>query len=224
MLKNKIFAIPPLDVNTYVVSDDTKEAVIIDCGCFSKDLFQPIADYIAMEGLKPVHMLCTHFHFDHVAGLHYVKAAYGLDPEGSALDEEIYDGMEDMVKSFLGTAAGFEFHHLPLARRLVDGNQVHFGTHQLQVIHTPGHTPGGLCFYSSDGKSVLGMSGGGLLWSGDTLFRGSVGRTDLEGGDFHQLVESIRERLFVLPGSTKVFPGHGPATSINYECSFNPFL
>ena len=214
MFINKVFVNYPMEENCYVLSDSTREAVIIDCGCFSKADFQPIVDYINSESLNPVHLLCTHFHFDHIMGLPYVKETYNLLPEGSALEEKMYKIVPQQVKLFLGTNA-LEFNQLPFGRQLEHDNQVSFGHHVLQVIHTPGHSEGGLCFYCKEENA---------LWSGDTLFRQSIGRTDLPGGDFKQLIENIRTHLWALPDDTKVYPGHGPATTIGYEKAYNPYL
>ena len=173
-----------------------------------------IADYISAEGLTPVHLLCTHFHFDHVLGLHFAADAYGLQPEGSALDEKIYNATPNLLQYFLGPN-DIEYKQLPLGQHLEHNNQIRFGNHMLQVIHTPGHSPGCLCFYCKEEDT---------LWSGDTLFRGSVGRTDLPGGNYKQLVDNIRTYLMTLPESTKVYAGHGPATTIGYEKAYNPYF
>ena len=213
MIKNKLFVANPLEENCYVVSDDTREAVIIDCGCFSKNDFKPIADYISSEGLTPVHLLCTHFHFDHVLGLHYAAEAYNLQPEGNVLDELIYNGIPTQLELFLGTNT-IEFKRLPLLK-LEHNNIICFGNHQLQVIHTPGHSQGSICFYCKEEDT---------LWSGDTLFCENIGRTDLPGGNYKQLIDNIRTYLLTLPESTMVYSGHGPATTIGHEKAYNPFL
>ncbi len=214
MIKNKIFESYAMGENCYVVSDSSGEAVIIDCGSFTKEEFQAIADYISSEGLTPVHQLCTHFHFDHVMGLQYVFDAYGLQPEGSPLDEDLYDNVNSQLQLF-SMGRKVDFRRLDLGRKLIDGNQILFGQHALQVIHTPGHSRGGLCFYCKEE---------GTLWSGDTLFRDSIGRTDLPGGDYRQLIGSISNRLFCLPDATKVYPGHGPSTTLAYEKAYNPYI
>lgn len=214
MIKNQLFHANPLEENCYVVSDNTHEAVIIDCGCFSKNDFKPIADYIRAEGLTPVHLLCTHFHFDHVLGLHYAADAYGLQPEGSALDEEIYNATPNLLNYFLGPN-DIEYKQVPLGHQLEHNNQICFGNHVLQVIHTPGHSQGSICFYCKEEDT---------LWSGDTLFCGSIGRTDLPGGNYKQLIDNIHTYLMSLPNATKVYSGHGPATTIGYEKTYNPFL
>ena len=214
MFKNQLFVNNLMGENCYVLSDSTREAVIIDCGCFSKDDFQPIAQYISSEQLKPVHLLCTHFHFDHIVGNQYAAEAYGILPEGSSLEEEIYNNVPLQIQYFLGTN-DVEFRKLPLSRQLEHDNEVMFGNHVLRVIHTPGHSKGGLCFYCKEEN---------MLWCGDTLFQGSIGRTDLWGGDFKQLTDNIRTRLWALPDNTKVFPGHGPSTTIGYEKAYNPYI
>lgn len=214
MIKNKKFITNVLEENCYVVSDETGEAVIIDCGCFSKEEFQPIADYIKSEGLKPVHLLCTHFHFDHVMGLRYPAESYELQPEGCKQDEYLYNSVPSQLKTFFGISNS-EFRQIPLGRELNHDDIINFGNHVMKVIHTPGHSLGGLCFYCEEES---------ILWSGDTLFYGSVGRTDLPGGNHIQLIDSICNRLLNLPAQTIVYPGHGPHTTIAHEAQYNPYL
>lgn len=214
MIKNKFFTVNPLQENCYVVSDDTHEAVIIDCGCFDAEEWQNISDYIRHEKLSIVHLLNTHLHFDHCLGNHFVKESFGLKPEASDADLYQMKGMRKQLEMFFGTSSFLP--DLPvLGKALSDGDLVTFGHHQLEVIATPGHTPGGICFYCKEE---------GMLWSGDTLFKGSIGRCDLEGGDYRQIIRSINDRLVCLPDTTRVFTGHGLPTDIKTEKAFNPFL
>ena len=214
MLKVKEFTVNPVQENCYVVSDETKEAVIIDCGCFDKYEWDNIENYIESNGLKPVHLLNTHLHFDHCLGNAFAYGKYGLAPEASAKDKSLYANLKSQLRMFLGTDDMY-CNEPEIGRDLKQGDNVEFGKTVFTVIETPGHTPGGICFYCKEE---------GMLWAGDTLFRGSVGRTDLAGGNHRELVEGVVEKLLVLPGNTKVFCGHGPSTDIEFEKYNNPYL
>lgn len=210
----KIFAVNPLEVNCYVVSDDTKEAVIIDCGCFHPDEWVEIKNYIVKEQLKVVHLLNTHLHFDHIMGVPMVYNDLGLAPEANKNDLSIYNNVEKQISTFIN----MNVDHIempPLSRELRDGDTIEFGTHSFMVIQTPGHTKGGVCFYCKEENT---------LFTGDTLFQCSIGRTDLEGGCYEDIIQSVKERLLVLPPETKVYPGHGPSSSIEFEKKYNPYL
>lgn len=210
----KIFAVNPLEVNCYVVSDDTKEAVIIDCGCFHPDEWAEIKNYIVKEQLKVVHLLNTHLHFDHIMGVPMVYNDLGLAPEANKNDLSIYNNVEKQISTFIN----MNVDHIempPLGRELRDGDTIEFGTHSFMVIQTPGHTKGGVCFYCKEENA---------LFTGDTLFQCSIGRTDLEGGCYEDIIQSVKERLLVLPPETKVYPGHGPSSSIEFERKYNPYL
>lgn len=210
----KIFAVNPLEVNCYVVSDDTKEAVIIDCGCFHPDEWVEIKNYIVKEQLKVVHLLNTHLHFDHIMGVPMVYNDLGLAPEANKNDLSIYNNVEKQISTFIN----MNVDHIempPLGRELRDGDTIEFGTHSFMVIQTPGHTKGGVCFYCKEENA---------LFTGDTLFQCSIGRTDLEGGCYEDIIQSVKERLLVLPPETKVYPGHGPSSSIEFERKYNPYL
>lgn len=210
----KIFAVNPLEVNCYVVSDDTKEAVIIDCGCFHPDEWVEIKNYIVKEQLKVVHLLNTHLHFDHIMGVPMVYNDLGLAPEANKNDLSIYNNVEKQISMFIN----MNVDHIempPLGRELRDGDTIEFGTHSFMVIQTPGHTKGGVCFYCKEENT---------LFTGDTLFQCSIGRTDLEGGCYEDIIQSVKERLLVLPPETKVYPGHGPSSSIEFERKYNPYL
>lgn len=210
----KIFAVNPLEVNCYVVSDETKEAVIIDCGCFHPDEWVEIKNYIVKEQLKVVHLLNTHLHFDHIMGVPMVYNDLGLAPEANKNDLSIYNNVGKQISMFIN----MNVDHIempPLGRELRDGDTIEFGTHSFMVIQTPGHTRGGVCFYCKEENA---------LFTGDTLFQCSIGRTDLEGGCYEDIIQSVKERLLVLPPETKVYPGHGPSSSIEFERKYNPYL
>lgn len=210
----KTFAVNPLEVNCYVVSDETKEAVIIDCGCFHPDEWAEIKNYIVKEQLKVVHLLNTHLHFDHIMGVPMVYNDLGLAPEANKNDLSIYNNVEKQISTFIN----MNVDHIempPLGRELRDGDTIEFGTHSFMVIQTPGHTRGGVCFYCKEENA---------LFTGDTLFQCSIGRTDLEGGCYEDIIQSVKERLLVLTPETKVYPGHGPSSSIEFERKYNPYL
>lgn len=208
----KTFPVNPLGVNCYVVSDNG-EAAIIDCGCFEAREWKRIKEYIESEHLTPKHILQTHAHFDHVYGLRFVERDYGMHPLLHKLDKEQYEHSLDMLVQFMGVRLPGE---LPeIGGFLSDGQQIALGSRLLTVIHTPGHTPGGVCFY---------MEQDGILFSGDTLFQGSIGRTDFPGGSMQTEIDSVRERLLTLPDSVRVLPGHGPTTTIEYERHNNMYL
>ena len=203
----------PYQANTFVVSDETGECVVIDCGVFYEDERIAIVEYINSNDLIPKHLLCTHAHFDHCVGNDTIYETFGLQPELCKRDELLLEAMPRQLSDFLG--AEFENAIPPVGRFLEDGDIVTFGSHQFRVLATPGHTPGGLSFYCPEEH---------LVFTGDTLFRMSVGRTDLAGGDYTTMMKSLREVLAVLPKDTDVYTGHGPKTTIGAELAMNPFL
>ena len=214
MLNIKTFSVNPLEVNCYVVSDEKKDAVIIDCGCFATSEWNDIKKYVAANGLTVVHLLNTHLHFDHVMGNIFAYNDLGIGPKACASDLYIYNKVEDQLRMFMGmTPAHIDMPKLE--QELRDGDTITFGSHQFMVLQTPGHTPGGVCFYCKEE---------GILFTGDTLFRMSIGRTDLPGGSYEQIVQSINDRLAILPGETIAYPGHGPSTTIADECKYNPYI
>ena len=213
MIEVKSFQVGPLMTNNYVVSDDMREACSIDCSCVKESEWEEMKSYIREKRLKPVHMLCTHLHFDHVMGCGFVYRDFGLEVEGSISDFEQYNQRDLYVEAFGLSSAGLlpapKMNDISCLRYLT------FGGHELAILHTPGHTPGGLSYYCRKEN---------VVFVGDTLFQASIGRTDLPGGSSSQLVRSIRNELLTLPPSTHVFTGHGPATTIEYEQKFNPYI
>lgn len=211
-MKIKVFVNNAWQENTIVLYDETGEAVVVDCGCFSKEENQSLASFLADNRLKPVALLNTHLHIDHIFGNNFMLDKYGLlaqAHEGDAFwveDAEKYAAMLGMRGITPPPALG---------EYLKDGDVVKFGHSELKVIHVPGHSPGGICLYSEMDK---------LLIAGDVLFQGSIGRADLPGGDMRQLIEGIREKLFVLPDDVRVVPGHGDSTTIGEEKRMNPFF
>ena len=205
-MKIKVFVNNPWQENTIVLYDETGEAVVIDCGCFSKDEERRLIDFLAENHLKPVALLNTHLHIDHIFGNNFMLDEYGLSARAHEADSFWVEDAEKYA-AMLGIRG--------ITPPPALGEYLHDGHSELKVIHVPGHSPGGLCFYSEQDK---------LLVAGDVLFQGSIGRADLPGGDMRQLIDGIREKLFVLPDDVRVIPGHGGFTTIGEEKRMNPFF
>ncbi|MDD6473793.1 MAG: MBL fold metallo-hydrolase [Bacteroidales bacterium] len=210
MIKHLCFN--PFSENCYVLFDDSKEAVIIDPGCYSNFEKEALCKYIQENGLSIRHVLLTHIHIDHIFGTPYLKEHFNVSPEAHEEDLFLIEGSLRMAAMF-----GIPYkENIPFpCKYLKEGDRIFFGHSSLQVLHIPGHSPGSIAFYSEKDNAVF---------TGDALFAGSVGRTDLEGGDHSRLIQSIRDKLFTLPSHTKVYPGHGPMTDIETEKNYNPYL
>lgn len=209
----KAFQVNPLGVNCYVVSDATGEACIIDPGCMNDIEWSNIHEYIESNQLRPRHLLCTHLHFDHILGCGYPYRDYGLSLEASINDKDLYDNLDGCLARF-----GLPPHTTPALPPLTpigESDIITFGTHSFTVIETPGHSRGGLCFYCKEED---------LLFSGDTLFFGSIGRSDFPESSYDDIIHSITQRILTLPPETNVLCGHGGSTSIGYESRYNPYL
>jgi glyoxylase-like metal-dependent hydrolase (beta-lactamase superfamily II) len=203
----------PFQENTYVVWDETsKETAIVDCGAFFPQEEEKIESFIAENNLKIKYLLNTHAHLDHCFGNAWAAERYSVKPMAHADDEALLAQIGMQAKMF---GLPVEVKTVKLGGYLSDGDVLMLGENRIEVIHTPGHSRGGVCFYI---PSV------GWLMSGDSLFAGSIGRTDLEGGSYATLIKSIQERLMTLPEETIVYPGHGPYTTIGDEKKTNPFL
>lgn len=212
MLKIQTFEVNPLHENCYVVSDDTKECVIIDCGAFTESEQEAIITYINKNGLKPVHNLGTHGHLDHHFGDAAILSAFNLLPEVSDGDEVLMQHPKEAALQMLGMDLNID---LPAGElRLTENNTISFGSHTFRIIRTPGHSRGSVSFYCAEEN---------VLFTGDTLFKGSIGRTDFPGGSMFQIISSLRE-LAQLPDTTIVYPGHGSQTSIGFELAHNPYM
>jgi len=196
----------PLSVNCYIIGDDqTREAIIVDPGGNARD----ILDTLRREQLQPIALINTHAHFDHLIALAELREKTGA-PFWLHTDEAPVLASASLGARMFGFAMA---QPKPAERLLHDGDPVRVGTLVLRVLHTPGHTPGGIC-----------LLGDGWLISGDTLFQAGIGRTDLPGGDYATLMASIRDKLLTLPDTTIVYPGHGEPTTIGEERQLNPFL
>ena len=213
MISIKTFAFNLLQENTYVVSDDTLECIIIDCGAYYDDERRTITDYISSQGLKPVRLLATHGHWDHNLGIDTIYQTYGLRVEAAKEDEFIISDIPHNFQSIIGAPLRREY---PAVGRFFTPDEViRFGHHSLQVLKTPGHSPGSVVFYCAEERTAF---------TGDTLFRMSVGRTDFDGGSYTQLMSSLANVLAKLPADTVILPGHGPQSTIDYELRYNPYL
>jgi hydroxyacylglutathione hydrolase len=211
MLSVKSFTFNPVQENTYLLYNEEKECCIIDPGCYFPEEEQRLAQAIRSEGLKPVLLLNTHCHFDHIFGNKFVAETWGLVPH---LHEKEMPVLERAEQSAAAWQIPFTAYQGPVAH-IREGETVRLGEATLEILFTPGHSPGSVSFYNE--KS-------GLLIAGDVLFNRSIGRTDLPGGNYETLIQSITTQLMVLPDETKVYPGHGPMTTIGFEKMNNPFL
>jgi glyoxylase-like metal-dependent hydrolase (beta-lactamase superfamily II) len=213
MIKTKTFYFNDLRECTYVLWDESGEAVIVDPGCYTDNEKSRLEKFITENNLKPVKILQTHGHFDHVLGSAFATERWGIDTYIHSDDVHLFENASNYTGMF-----GYNVD--AVSSRLVilsDGDIVSFGNSKLKVIHTPGHTRGGVCFYNEE-------DGNRFVLTGDTLFAGSIGRTDLPGGDYDMLMESLLSKLTVIGREYRVMPGHGPETSIGEELDTNPFL
>lgn len=211
MINIKSFVCNPYQENTYLLYDDSLECVIVDPGMYNGDEQNAVLKFIAEEKLKPVLLLNTHCHIDHVLGNKFIYDTYGILPQ-------FHKGEEAVLNAVVAYAPqmGINYEVSPLPETyLPENGSISFGNSQLELIFSPGHSPAHLCFYNKDDKLLIG---------GDVLFYRSIGRTDLPGGNHNQLISNIREKIFTLPDDCKVYPGHGPSTMIGSEKQFNPFL
>ena len=206
------FSFNPFAENTYVLIDPaTGQCAIVDPGCYTPAEQATLRAFITDSGLTPSALLLTHSHIDHVLGLDFVARTWQLTPQHHPLDQETLRAVPLYAGSY-----GFAAPHLPdTTTFLTAPGTVTFGDVTLEVRFTPGHAPGHVVFYHEPTRRLIG---------GDVLFQGSVGRTDLPGGDFATLETSIREQLYTLPDATVVYPGHGPTTTIGQEKRTNPFV
>lgn len=203
----------PLQENCYVVSDESRECVIIDCGAYYDEECEAIGQYISENNLKPVHLLATHGHLDHNFGNAYVYRTYGLKPEICAEDQDLLEQLPLHARELFGMEITDE--QPPIGRLLADGDTISFGSHQFTVVRTPGHSHGSALFYCEAEKTVF---------TGDTLFRMSIGRTDFPEGSWKEMENSLHRIAELLSQDTTVLSGHGPQTTIADELKYNPYL
>lgn len=213
MIKIQKFECNMFQENCYVASDETKECVIIDCGAFYQEERKAITDYINGNGLTPKHLLCTHGHIDHNFGDNMILECFGLYPEVNKRDEVLMENMAAQAQTFIGLA--YNEKTPEIKDYLTDNGIVKFGNHSFTIIPTPGHTPGSVMLYCKEEK---------VVFSGDTLFKLSIGRTDFDLGCYNDIIESLKNIVKILPPDTTVLPGHGEKTSIRFEEKHNPYM
>lgn len=211
MLKVKVFPFNKFQENTYIVYDEEGQCAIFDPGMSTADEEVVFSHYIEQEGLKPIALYNTHCHIDHVLGNRYVFEHYGLMPQFHEREVPILVAVENIAPGY-----GFRYDTSPIPETfLKDGDTIKIGKHELKILFVPGHSPGHLCFYTAADSFIIG---------GDVLFRNSIGRTDLPGGNHQQLLTHIQQHIYTLPEQTTIYPGHGPSTSIGFEKANNPFV
>ncbi len=211
MFQIKSFTFNPVQENTYLLYNEHKECIIIDPGCYYDHEKDELQSFINTNKLQPIILLNTHCHLDHVFGNKFIAEEYNLKLKTHILEQSVLE---------MAPASGLMF-NLPFDSYmgevdfLEEGDVVSLRDDALTVIHAPGHSPGSICFYCARQNFIIG---------GDVLFKNSIGRTDLPYGSHEDLVKNIKEKLFTLPKDTKVYPGHGPATTIGDEIQSNPYL
>ncbi len=212
MTQVQIFEFNPFAENTYIVFDETGECAIFDPGCFDFEERSALKNFIEENNLRPVRLINTHCHLDHVFGNAFVASTWNLGLE-------IHAGELPVLERFPQTCQmyGIPFAEMsPMPARFIEaGDVIDFGNTHLKTLFTPGHSPASISFYCKEGNFVI---------AGDVLFYESIGRTDLPGGDMDTLLNNIRTQLFTLPDETLVYPGHGPTTTVRHEKEYNPFL
>jgi len=211
LISTKLFIFNELGENSFVLSDESRQCILVDPGCNSFAQQDDLTRYLQDNRLTPENIVLTHGHFDHLAGLAWAKTVFSCPVIMHHDDLFLMNNAAQQAAMF-----GFSLDTPPVPDRFVrEGDEIAFGNSLLSVIHVPGHSPGSICLYSENDA---------LLVCGDVLFSGSIGRTDLFGGNHSQLIRGIREKLMVLPRETVVWPGHGPYTTIGAEYDTNPFL
>lgn len=210
MISVKTFVFNQFAENTYILYDDSGECAIIDPGCYGSEEEKELVEFIEHESLRPVLLLNTHCHIDHVLGNKFIKEHYNLALQIPEHDKTTYDA----VPTYAGVYGFPGYEHTPEDRLIKENEIINFGHSTLKSVFLPGHTIGHQAFINVEANICL---------AGDVLFDGSIGRTDLPGGDFDTLINSIQKTLFAYPDEMTVYPGHGPTTTIGREKKTNPF-
>jgi hydroxyacylglutathione hydrolase len=207
----KTFTVNGFAVNSFVLYDDSRECLIIDPGFYEQKEKDSLLRFISENELSPIKVLNTHCHVDHILGNRFVCEQFKIPLSAHEEDEFLLNRASQMgeIFGFKGVSSP------PIDDYLKQGDTIRFGDSEIEVIHTPGHSPGSVSFYSKQD---------GFIIAGDVLFAGSIGRTDLPKGNYKTLISSIVDKLLILPAETTIFPGHGPSTTIRNEYDTNPFL
>ena len=216
MLNVKAFIFNPVEENTYVLYNNRHQCCIIDPGCYFPEERDRLKTFIEETDLKPTLLLNTHCHLDHVFGNKFIQDTWGQTLHIHEKEKPVLEFAPEAGRLW---QLPFENYSGDL-NFIEEGGKIKLGddeadSNRLEIFFTPGHSPGSICFYNEPGGFVI---------SGDVLFNGSIGRTDLPGGDYDTLINSIQTRLFTLPDDTKVYSGHGPVTTIGFEKQNNPFV
>lgn len=210
MIHIRDFTFNPFQENTYVLHDETGEAVIIDAGCYEAVEQSEIRNFIQLKNLQVVNIINTHCHIDHVLGNSFVKDLYKVPLLIHALELPVLRAVKTYSSNY-----GFPAYHEVLPDgELKQGTTLRFGKSSMEILFVPGHSPGHVVFYQPEQKFIIG---------GDVLFKRSIGRTDLPGGNHQLLINGIHQQLFVLSDDVVVYPGHGPTTTLGEEKMYNPF-
>lgn len=208
-----IFQFSLFGINTYLVFDpETKECAVIDPGMSTPEEEKSIENFIAEKGLTLTQVINTHLHIDHVAGIPFLQKKYGAPVKAHEGDKFLGDGIKEQARMF---GLNLPLDNIEISEYLKAGDKIKIGNGELEVLEVPGHSKGSIALYDPSG---------GFLITGDALFKGSIGRTDLPGGNYRELISSIESRLLSLPDETVVLPGHGPSSTIGEEKEGNPFL
>ncbi|KKX48888.1 MBL fold metallo-hydrolase [Sphingobacterium sp. IITKGP-BTPF85] len=211
MLQIKTFTFNPYQENTYLIYDEQKNCVIIDPGMYGPADERTLTDFIEQNSLNPKILLNTHCHIDHVLGNRFIFDTYGLYPQFHEGELPVLIEVQNYAPQM-----GFRYDISPIGETfLTEENVIKIGDHELKIIFAPGHSPAHLCFYSEPQKFLIG---------GDVLFKNSIGRTDLPGGNHDLLLKNIKEKIYILPDEVTIYPGHGPTTTIGFEKATNPFI
>ena len=211
MLKIQQFTFNPVQENTYVIFNEKGACAIIDPGCYFDNEYKELTDFILSDNLAPKCLLNTHCHLDHVFGNKRIAELYKLQLQIHPNEKKLFDYAPASGEMW---GLPFENYEGPVVY-FNEGDQIRLDGDVLEILLTPGHSPGSVSFYNKEGKFVI---------AGDVLFRSGIGRTDLPGGNFDTLISSIRNKLFTLPDDVTVYSGHGPETTIGEEKISNPFL
>lgn len=211
MISIKKFVFNDFQVNTFLLSDETNECLIIDPGCYSGYEKNELKDYCEKNSLKPVKLVNTHGHIDHILGNHFITNNFNIPTAAHKLDQNFLEEVSEYGQMFGYCAENPS----GIDQYLEEGDTIKFGKSELKIIHVPGHSRGSIALYSAEQSFLI---------AGDVLFNGGIGRTDLFGGDYDTLINSIKTKLFTLPGDVTVHPGHGPFTTVRHEIDTNPFL
>jgi len=210
-MKIQKFTFNPIEENTYLLYDESGSCIIVDAGCYTRGEQEELVNFIKKNGLIPEKIINTHGHFDHLLGNTFCRKKYHIPFYIHKDDVDMVAGADSMAGFF-----GISLEPVSFPEKILkEGDKITLGKSFIEVIHLPGHSPGGVAFYNKEQ---------GFLLSGDSLFSGGIGRTDFPGGDSDKLVNAIKEKILILPEKTIVYTGHGPETTIKIEKESNPFL